>query len=137
VAEGCHDEFGLVWPREISPADVHVVATGKAEEVFAKSAELSDALAARGIQVIYDDRMKVSPGVKFKDAELIGVPTIVIVGKGLEAGTIEIKDRATGDRREIPVDQIVDAVVAEVRGSDVPVSGSRDTVGSEAQGAAS
>jgi prolyl-tRNA synthetase len=67
--------------------------------------------------VIYDDRVKVSPGVKFKDAELIGVPTIVIVGKGLEAGTIEIKDRATGDRREVPVGQIVEAVVSEVRGS--------------------
>jgi len=115
VAEGCHDEFGLVWPREITPADVHVMATGKAEEVFAKAGELTDALAAQGISVIYDDRRKVSPGVKFKDAELIGVPTIVIVGKGLEAGTIEIKDRASGDRREVPVDQIVDAVVSEVR----------------------
>jgi len=114
VAEGCHDEQGLVWPREISPADVHVVATGKAEEVFAKAAELSDALAARGVQVIYDDRRKVSPGVKFKDAELIGVPTIVIVGKGLEAGTIEIKDRASGARRDVPLDQIVEAVVSEV-----------------------
>jgi prolyl-tRNA synthetase len=137
VAEGCHDEFGLVWPREITPADVHVVATGKAEEVYAKAAELSDALAARGIQVICDDRRKVSPGVKFKDAELIGVPTIVIVGKGLEAGTIEIKDRATGDRREVPVDRIVDAVVAEVRGSDVPGSEQLDAVASEAQDAAS
>ena len=117
VAEGCHDEFGLVWPREISPADVHVVATGKDEAVFAKAAELTDALAAQGVSVLYDDRRKVSPGVKFKDAELIGVPTIVIVGKGLEAGTIEIKDRATGERREVPVDQIVDAVVSEVRGA--------------------
>jgi prolyl-tRNA synthetase len=114
VAEGCHDEFGLVWPREIAPADVHVVATGKAEEVFAAADQLTDSLAAQGIQVIYDDRRKVSPGVKFKDAELIGVPTIVIVGKGLEAGTIEIKDRATGDRREVPVAEIVDAVVSEV-----------------------
>ncbi len=117
VAEGCHDELGLVWPREIAPADVHVVATGKDEQVFAKAAELTDALGAQGISVIFDDRRKVSPGVKFKDAELIGVPTIVIVGKGLEAGTIEIKDRATGHRREVPVDQIVDAVVSEVRGA--------------------
>ncbi len=118
VAEGCHDEMGLVWPREIAPADVHVVATGKDEVVFAKAAELTDALAAQGVSVLYDDRRKVSPGVKFKDAELIGVPTIVIVGKGLEAGTIEIKDRATGERREVPVDQIVGAVVSVVR-SDV------------------
>jgi prolyl-tRNA synthetase len=117
VAEGCHDELGLVWPREIAPAEVHVVATGKAEDVFAKAAELTDALAAQGIAVLYDDRRKVSPGVKFKDAELIGVPTIVIVGKGLEAGTIEIKDRATGERREVPVDRIVDEVVSEVRGA--------------------
>ena len=116
VAEGCHDEMGLVWPREIAPADVHVVATGKAEEVFAKAAEVTDALGAQGISVIYDDRRKVSPGVKFKDAELIGVPTIVIVGKGLEAGTIEIKERATGERREVPVDQLIEAVVSEVRG---------------------
>ncbi len=128
VAEGCHDDLGLVWPRAVAPADVHVVATGKAEEVFAKAAEVTDALAAQGVSVIYDDRRKVSPGVKFKDAELIGVPTIVIVGKGLEAGTIEIKDRATGDRREVPVDQIVDAVVAEVRPSDVRVSGVRGAV---------
>lgn len=117
VAEGSYDEFGLVWPREITPADVHVVATGKAEEVFAKADELTANLQARGVLVLYDDRRKISPGVKFKDAELIGVPTIVIVGKGLEDGTIEIKDRASGDRRVVPVDQIVDAVVAEVRGS--------------------
>jgi prolyl-tRNA synthetase len=117
VAEGCHDELGLVWPREVSPADVHLVATGKDEKVFAKAAELADALADQGISVIYDDRVKVSPGVKFKDAELIGVPTIVIVGRGLEAGTIEIKDRATGDRTEVPVGDIVQAVVSEVRGS--------------------
>jgi prolyl-tRNA synthetase len=117
VAEGCHDEQGLVWPRNISPADVHVVATGKDEQVFAKANELTDALVAQGVSVIYDDRRKVSPGVKFKDAELIGVPTIVIVGKGLEAGTIEIKDRATGDRRQVPVAQIVDAVVSEVGGA--------------------
>ena len=117
VAEGCHDEMGLVWPREIAPADVHVVATGKDETVFAEAAALTDSLAARGVSVLYDDRRKVSPGVKFKDAELIGVPTIVIVGKGLGSGTIEIKDRATGERREVPVGQIVEAVVSEVRGA--------------------
>jgi prolyl-tRNA synthetase len=140
VAEGCHDEFGLVWPREITPADVQVVATGKAEEVFAKADELTAALAARGVLVLYDDRRKVSPGVKFKDAELIGVPTIVIVGKGLESGTIEIKDRATGHRREVPVDQIVDAVVAEVRGprgGDSVVPEVERAATSAAQGASS
>ncbi|HEY9338667.1 MAG TPA: proline--tRNA ligase, partial [Kribbella sp.] len=81
IAEGNHDELGLVWPREIAPADIHLVATGKDSEVFSKAAEIAAELESRGLTVIYDDREKVSPGVKFKDAELIGVPTIAVVGK--------------------------------------------------------
>jgi prolyl-tRNA synthetase len=117
VAEGTLDELGLCWPRGLAPADVHVVATGKDAAVFAAAAELVDAMAAGGLDVLFDDRVKVSPGVKFMDAELIGVPTIVVVGKGLEATppVAEIKDRRTGERREVPVDALVDAVVAEVR----------------------
>jgi prolyl-tRNA synthetase len=65
--------------------------------------------------VIHDDRAKVSPGVKFKDAELIGVPTIAVVGKGLAEGTIEVKDRRTGEREHVPADRIVDHLVAVVR----------------------
>ncbi len=114
VAEGNHDELGLIWPREISPADVHLVATGKDAEVFEQAAELATELDARGIRVLYDDREKVSPGVKFKDAELIGVPTIVVVGKGLADGTIEVKDRRSGDRENIPVDQVVEHLVGVV-----------------------
>ncbi|TPG16270.1 proline--tRNA ligase [Pedococcus bigeumensis] len=121
VAEGNHDELGLRWPREISPADVHVVATGKDTtrdpEVFAKAEEITRVLEAQGIEVLYDDRQKVSPGVKFKDSELIGIPTIVVIGKSLENGIVEIKDRATGERREVPVDDVVAEVVREVRGS--------------------
>ena len=118
VAEGTVDELGLCWPRALAPAAVHVVATGKDPAVFAKAAELVEAMAAQGLDVLYDDRVKVSPGVKFKDAELIGVPTIVVVGKGLEADppVAEIKDRRSGQRREVAVDDLVDAVVAEVRG---------------------
>ncbi|HET7659490.1 MAG TPA: His/Gly/Thr/Pro-type tRNA ligase C-terminal domain-containing protein, partial [Oryzihumus sp.] len=97
---------------------VHVVATGKDDAVFAKGEEIVAALQARGLEVLYDDRKGVSPGVKFKDSELIGVPTIVVIGRGLADGTVELKDRATGERREVPVDGIVDAVVAEVRGAD-------------------
>jgi len=122
VAEGNHDELGLRWPREISPVDVHVVATGKDvtrdPEVFAKSEEITRALEAQGLSVIYDDRQKVSPGVKFKDSELIGVPTIVVVGKSLVNGIVEIKDRATGERREVSADDVVAEVIREVRGSD-------------------
>jgi prolyl-tRNA synthetase len=72
-------------------------------------------LTAHGLTVLYDDRVKVSPGVKFKDAELIGVPTIVVVGKGLADGVVEIKDRATGERDNVPVDEVVSAVLATVR----------------------
>ena len=121
VAEGNHDELGLRWPREVSPVDVHVVATGKDvtrdPEAFAKGEEITRALEAQGIEVLYDDRQKVSPGVKFKDSELIGVPTIVVIGKSLENGVVEIKDRATGERREVPVDDVVVEVVREIRGS--------------------
>jgi prolyl-tRNA synthetase len=116
IAEGNHDEAGLIWPREIAPADVHLVATGKDAEVFEKAAEVAAELEARGLTVIYDDREKVSPGVKFKDAELIGVPTIAVVGKGLAEGTIEVKDRRTGDRTDVPLADIVDHLVTVVRG---------------------
>jgi len=118
VAEGTHDELGLVWPREVAPADVHIVATGKDEAVFAKAAELTDALEAQGVCVLYDDRRKVSPGVKFKDAELIGVPTIVVAGKNLSGGSLEIRDRKTGHKREVPVDGAAQEILAEVRGAN-------------------
>lgn len=117
IAEGNHDDLGLVWPREIAPADVHVVAAGKEEAVFAAAAALVDELAAAGVDVIYDDRAgKVSPGVKFKDAELIGVPTIVTVGRGLADGTVEVKDRRTGERTEVPVADAARHLVGVVQG---------------------
>ena len=116
IAENTHDELGLVWPREVAPADVHLVATGKDEAVYDKAASLAAELESAGLTVLYDDRVKVSPGVKFKDAELIGVPTIVVVGKGLVDGVIEVKDRATGERSDVAVDDVVSHVVAEVRG---------------------
>ncbi len=116
VAEATHDEIGLCWPRALAPADVHVVATGKDRAVFDQGELLVADLEAAGLTVIYDDRPKVSPGVKFKDAELLGVPTIVVIGKGLAEGTIEIKDRRTGERRDVPVGRTVGEVLAEVRG---------------------
>ncbi|HET7399310.1 MAG TPA: proline--tRNA ligase [Intrasporangium sp.] len=117
VAEGNHDEAGLIWPRELSPVDVHIVATGKDEAVHAKAEQVAASLEARGVSSLLDDRRQASPGVKFKDAELIGVPTIVVVGKGLATGVVEIKDRRSGERREVGVDEVVEAIVAEVRGS--------------------
>ncbi|RIK09716.1 MAG: proline--tRNA ligase, partial [Acidobacteria bacterium] len=116
VAEATHDDLGLCWPRELAPADVHVVATGKDQAVFDHAELLVGDLEASGLSVIYDDRAKVSPGVKFKDAELLGVPTIVVVGKGLEQGTVEVKDRRTGERRDVPVGRAVGEILAEIRG---------------------
>jgi len=114
VAEGNHDELGLIWPRALAPADVHVVATGKDEAVATYAEELTRALEAQGVAVLLDDRRQASPGVKFKDAELIGVPTIVVVGRGLADGTIELKDRRSGERRDLAVDSAVTEILAEI-----------------------
>jgi prolyl-tRNA synthetase len=103
IAEQTHDELGLCWPRAVAPADVHVVATGRDDSVFSTASDLTDALDRRGLRVMFDDRRAVSPGVKFKDAELVGVPTIVVVGKGLADGVVEVRDRRTGDRVDVPV----------------------------------
>ena len=114
VAEGNHDELGLVWPRALAPADVHVVVTGKDEAVATYAEELTRALEVQGVQVLLDDRRQASPGVKFKDAELIGVPTIVVVGRGLADGTIEVKDRRSGERRDLAVESAVTEILAEI-----------------------
>lgn len=116
IAEGNHDELGLVWPREVAPADVHLVATGKDAAVFEAAADLAASLSAEGVEVLYDDRPKVSPGVKFKDAELIGVPTIVTVGRGLADGNVEVKDRRSGERTDVPLADAAAHLVGLVRG---------------------
>jgi prolyl-tRNA synthetase len=106
IAEQSHDESGLIWPRAVAPADVHVVIAGKTEEIVAGGERLAAELEAAGVRVLLDDR-KASPGVKFADAELIGVPTIVVVGRGLANGVVEVKDRRSGERTEIPVETAV------------------------------
>ena len=104
VAETCHDELGLCWPRAIAPADVHVVITGKAgDDISVAGEKLAQELHRAGVTVLLDDRIGVSPGVKFKDAELLGMPTIVVVGKGLLEGVVEVRDRATGERSNVAV----------------------------------
>ncbi|TDK26950.1 proline--tRNA ligase [Arthrobacter crusticola] len=108
LAESNHDDKGLIWPRNVAPADVHIVATGKGEEIFAAAAQLAGDLEAAGFDVMYDDRPKVSPGVKFGDAELIGVPTIVVVGRGLADGVIEVKDRRTGEATTVAVGEALE-----------------------------
>jgi prolyl-tRNA synthetase len=115
IAEQNFDDRGLMWPRIVAPADVHVVMAGKDETVRAGAEKLAAELSAAGIEVLLDDR-KASPGVKFADAELIGVPTILVVGRGLAGGVVEVKDRATGERGDVPVDEAVAHVVGLVRG---------------------
>jgi prolyl-tRNA synthetase len=115
IAETTHDDLGLCWPREVAPADVHLVGTGKDDSVFDAAQTLADELVAHGLTVLYDDRRGVSPGVKFKDAELLGMPTIVVVGRGLVDGVVEVRDRRTGDREEVPVADAADRIIAAVR----------------------
>jgi prolyl-tRNA synthetase len=109
IAEQHHDEHGLVWPREVAPADVHVVVAGK-EPHLAAAETLSSRLEAAGVRVLLDDRPGLSAGVRFADADLLGVPTIVVVGRGLAAGVVEVKDRATGARRDVPLEDVAAAL---------------------------
>lgn len=109
IVEDTYDEKGLSWPRSIAPYDVMVLATGKGDEVAKKAKEIAEQLAEEGFEVLLDDR-KASPGVKFKDSELIGVPTSVVIGKLLAEGKAEIRDRASGEVQIVPVDEAIEAV---------------------------
>jgi len=110
IAEQSCDEIGLSWPVEVAPAKVHLVATGKEDSVFDAAEKLAADLESRGISVMLDDRRGTSPGVKFKDAELIGIPVIVVVGKALEAGNVEVRVRKTGDKSEVSVASAADEI---------------------------
>jgi len=112
IAEQSYDEIGLCWPLEIAPAKVHIVATGKEDLPFDTAADIGAKLEAAGISVMLDDRRDPSAGVKFKDAELIGIPVIIVVGKSLADGNIELRNRKSGEKSEVAVDQAVAAVTA-------------------------
>ncbi|MFE3449311.1 proline--tRNA ligase [Nonomuraea sp. NPDC059194] len=114
IAEQKFDSLGLLWPREVAPADVHIVGTGKDNQVEV-AVQLAEELESRGLRVLVDDRPSVSPGVKFKDAELLGMPTILVVGRGLTQGVVELRDRATGTKEEIPLAEAADRVLAACR----------------------
>jgi prolyl-tRNA synthetase len=102
IAETNNDDRGLIWPLTVAPFHVHVVATGKEDAALTLAEALSAEFEVAGFEVVLDDRPKVSPGVKFGDAELIGVPLIVIAGRGATEGVVEVWDRRTGERNEIP-----------------------------------
>jgi prolyl-tRNA synthetase len=111
IAEQHHDELGLRWPASVSPFDVHVVIANKDPDARAGAQALAAQLDTRGLEVLLDDRT-VSPGVKFKDAELLGVPWIVVVGRGWAEGNVELRNRFGGETREIPVDGADEAIAA-------------------------
>jgi len=112
IAELHNDDKGLIWPESVAPFDVHVLATGKDQAAFDAAERIVADLEASGRDVLYDDRPKLSPGVKFADAELIGVPKIVIAGRGVADGVVEVWDRATGERTQVPIDGVVAALGA-------------------------
>ncbi len=117
IAEQTHDEIGLNWPREIAPADIHIVATGKEDEVFKAALTLAEDLEEKGLRVMFDDRREASAGVKFKDAELIGIPFIVIVGKALSEGKVEFRTRSSGEKTEIELLKAVTEITSKVLNS--------------------
>ena len=109
VAEGTCDDKGLCWPRELAPYDVQIVAAGKEDAVVRAASDLAVSLDEAGVAVLLDDR-SVSPGVKFADSEILGMPTSVVVGRGLANGVVELRDRRSGERTEVPVEDALGEV---------------------------
>jgi len=107
IIEQNHDEQGIVWPETVAPISVQLVAAGKEDSIFVEAEKIAQSLDQEGIAVMFDDRKSVSPGVKFNDAELLGMPWIVVVGKKLAEGLVEVKNRKTGERQDVAVTKIV------------------------------
>ncbi|MGO3362622.1 MAG: proline--tRNA ligase [Corynebacterium sp.] len=116
LAEQMHDEKGLRWPSTVAPYDVHLVIANKDQAAGEAAQELADGLSGAGLEVLFDERPKVSPGVKFKDAELLGVPLVVVVGRGFAEGTVELRNRMTGEVSHVDYGSAVDSVAGVVRG---------------------
>jgi prolyl-tRNA synthetase len=115
VAETTCDERGLAWPRNLAPFDVIVIPAGKEEALAVEAERIARELSGSGLEVLLDDR-KASPGVKFTDAEVLGIPTAVVVGRGLVNGIVELRDRTAGTKDEVGVDDVVARVIEDVRG---------------------
>ncbi len=107
IAELNNDDKGLIWPASVAPFDVQVVAAGRDQIAFDVAEDIANQLEAARLDVLYDDRVKVSPGVKFGDAELVGVPKIVVVGRGAADGQVELWDRSTGARESLSAAEAV------------------------------
>ncbi|ATQ27507.1 prolyl-tRNA synthetase [Rhodococcus ruber Chol-4] len=110
IAEQQHDDKGLRWPAEVAPFGVHLVIANKDEAARAGAENLAAELDKAGVEVLLDDR-KASPGVKFKDSELLGVPLVVVVGRGWADGKVELRDRFGGESREVPADEALQEIL--------------------------
>ena len=110
LAETTSDEKGLAWPMVVAPFHLHVLATGKGQEVFDTAGQIAKAVADAGFDVLFDDRVKVSAGVKFADAELLGMPYSLVVGRGLADGVVELRNRRTGEREDLPVGEAIEHI---------------------------
>lgn len=114
IAEQQHDDKGLRWPGEVAPYDVHVVIANKDDAARTGAEQVVAELNTQGVDVLFDDRTA-SPGVKFKDAELLGMPYVLVIGRGWAEGKVELRDRFTGETLDIPADSAVSAVLERIR----------------------
>jgi prolyl-tRNA synthetase len=114
IVEQHHDDVGIIWPVSVAPYEVEVISLDAKGEVLSAAESMASDLTAAGLDVVLDDR-KERPGVKFADADLMGFPYQVIIGKrGLKGGTAELKDRATGKRHDVALDALVDELSRKV-----------------------
>jgi prolyl-tRNA synthetase len=113
ISEASHDDNGLIWPESVAPADVHIIAAGKDELPFEAAEKLALQAEKLGLTAMLDDRQKVSPGVKFADAELIGVPWIIICGRGVADGEVELWNRRTGERQQVKLESAIAELQAQ------------------------
>jgi prolyl-tRNA synthetase len=113
IAELNNDDRGLIWPASVAPFDVHVVAAGRDQVAFELAEQLSAELESAGFDVLYDDRPKVSPGVKFGDAELVGIPRVLVIGRGAADGQVELWNRSTGERESLSAADAVAQLIAQ------------------------
>lgn len=113
LAEQRHDDVGLNWSVEVAPYQVHVVAANKDAAAIEAAERFATELSAAGLDVLFDDRPKVSPGVKFKDAELLGMPFALILGRGYAEGKVELRVRG-GEKSELDADQAIAQIVEMV-----------------------
>lgn len=131
LVEAYHDDRGIMWPPHLAPFDVHVIMAGKGAQLEETAAQIASQLDEAGLDVMFDDRKKVSAGVKFADQELIGVPLSVVVGRGVKDGVVEVRDRHSGEAQSIAIDEAVQTIIDMVKENYERWDGAADAAGLE------